>query len=55
MKTSDFNRLCGSLLALILAFTSSYAQTPATVSAQALSARKQKGSGFPDFRISDSW
>ena len=49
MKTIDFTRLGASMFALILAFTSTYAQTPAAVSAQALSARKQKGYGFPDF------
>jgi hypothetical protein len=49
MKTINFNRLCASLVAMILAFTTAYAQTPAAVSAQALTARKQKGSGFPDF------
>ena len=49
MKTIDFTRLGVPLFALLLACTSVYAQTPATVSAQALSARKQKGSGFPDF------
>jgi hypothetical protein len=49
MNTIDFSRLGALLFALILAFTSTYAQSPAAVSAQALSARKQKGSGFPDF------
>jgi hypothetical protein len=42
-------RAAAASLAAILALTSSSAQAPTPVSAQALSARKQKGSGFPDF------
>src|SRR5271165_81062 len=36
-------------LAAILTWTTASAQAPMAVSAQALSAREQKGSGFPDF------
>lgn len=49
MKMIGFTRLGAAIFTLILAFPSAFTQTPAAVSAQALSARKQKGSGFPDF------
>lgn len=49
MKMIGLPRLGALLFTLMLAFPSAFTQTPAAVSAQALSARKQKGSGFPDF------
>jgi hypothetical protein len=45
----DAKRVCAAFLAAVLAWTTAYAQQSAPVSAQALTARKQKGSGFPDF------
>jgi hypothetical protein len=48
-KTTNFTRISALLAALTIAFTSISAQSPSAVSAQALSAEKQKGSGFPDF------
>src|SRR5579871_3866010 len=47
--TTDFKRFAASALALTLALSNAFAQQPAAVSAQALTAKKQKGSGFPDF------
>ena len=45
----DIQRTGAALLATILVLTNASAQQPAAVSAQSLAARKQKGSGFPDF------
>jgi hypothetical protein len=37
------------IVAVLMAATAAFAQQPVQVSAQSLAARKQKGSGFPDF------